>query len=377
MIKSITYSMFMALPASERMKLATWRFKKMREMFYRETRLDIAKKGLRNSETLLERLTTLEQRHRARKNWVWPVFQKISQRMRAGDDFATAIKSFIPNDEYVLLDLAGQSPRDDAAVRGLELAEMAAHAKGVLAATTSLQMAYPGFLLVYLYAFCVLFGSEILPEARDVKPLEQWSDAGQIIYAIDTFCAQYWWLTGAVVVGLVVAYFHTLKRWVGHVRNRVDAMPLMWRNRRDLRAALLIVSLAGLFDSNLTLRAALDRLTKSADPWLRWHLRRMSARLTANPDQPMRALDTGIFSEATVDIMTDAAGRDQFVESIKDLGQNSLNRVVETVRRNAKITHYVLLGFAALAFLTLGLGSYVATGAVSFDSAPSTAAKSF
>jgi len=50
-IKSIIYSMFMALPVSERMKLATWRFKKMREMFYRETRLDVAKKGLRNSET--------------------------------------------------------------------------------------------------------------------------------------------------------------------------------------------------------------------------------------------------------------------------------------------------------------------------------------
>ncbi|MGU7771761.1 type II secretion system protein [Burkholderia sp. MR1-5-21] len=377
MIKALVYSFFMALPAGERLKLATWRFRKMREMFYRETRLDVAKKGLRNSETLVERLTTLEQRHCARKNAVWVVFQKIAQRMQAGDDFATAIKPFIPNDEYVLLDLAGQSPRDDAAVRGLELAEMAAHAKGVLSATTSLQMAYPAFLLMYLYATCVLFGSEILPQTLDIKPLEQWSAFGRFVYVVDTFCADYWWLSASIVASIVVGYFHTLKRWTGALRNRLDAMPLMWRNRRDLRAALLIVSLAGLFDSNLTLRAALDKLTVSADPWLKWHLRRMSARLTARPEEPMHALDTGIFSEATIDIMTDAASRDQFVESIKDLGQNSLNRVVETVRRNAKITHYVLMLFAVLMFITLGLGSYVSTGAVSFDNTPTQASKTF
>nr|WP_175753912.1 type II secretion system protein [Burkholderia ambifaria] len=369
MIKALVYWIVMALPATERMRVATWRFRALREMFYRETRLDVAKKGLRNSETLLERLTTLEQRHRSRKNLSWPAFQKIAQRMRAGDDFATAMKPFVPTDEFVLLELAGQSPRDDAAIRGLELAEMAAHAKGVLSTTTSMQIAYPAFLIVYLYAFCVLFGSEILPATLDVQPLEKWSAFGKFVYAFDTFCANYWWLTSSVVAGLVAGYFYTLKRWTGERRNKVDAMPLMWRNRRDLRAALLIVSLAGLFDSGLTLRAALDRLTKAADPWMSWHLRRMSTRLTANPDKPMQALDTGIFSETTIDIMTDAAGRDQFVESIKELGQHSLSRVVEAVKRNAKITHYVLLGGAVLLFLVFGLGSYFATGAVAFDGA--------
>jgi hypothetical protein len=147
-------------------------------------------------------------------------------------------------------------------------------------------------------------------------------------------------------------------------------MPLMWRNRRDLRAALLIVSLAGLFDSGLTLRAALDRLTKNADPWLRWHLDRMSRRLTVTPDKPMRALDTGIFSENIVDKIADAAGRDQFIEAIKALGRTSLSRVVESVRRNARITHYVLMAIAVAVFVGLGVGSYVATGAAGFDISP-------
>lgn len=367
MIRSFIHTLFMLLPQQERMRVATWRFRKVRENFYRETRLDVAVKGLRNRETLLERLTTLEQRNRSRKTLVWPVFQAIALRMRAGDNFALAIQPFIPGDEYALLKLAGSSTKEDAAIRGLELAEMAANAKRVLSGTTSTQMAYPAFLLVYLYSFCMLFGGAIFPQVRDVRPLEEWPGAGQMLYAFDTFCYEYWWLSAAIVVGAVFSYFSSLSRWTGEMRNRLDAAPLMWRNRRDLRAALLIVSLSGLFDSGLTLRAALDQLTRTADPWLRWHLSRMGRRLTETPDKPMRALDTGIFSESIVDTITDAAGRDQFVQAIKDLGRDSLSRVVENVRRNAKITHYVLLGLAATLFLTLGVGSYVMTGAASLD----------
>ena len=366
MIRAMLHSLFMLLPADERLRVAKWRFGKVRESFYNETRLDIvAKKGVRNRETMLERLSKLEKRSRSRKTLVWPAYQSIARRMQAGDDFARAMKPFIPVDEYALLELAGTSTREDAAARGLELAAMAAGARRILSETTSIQMAYPAFLLVYMYCFCMLFGGEVFPGVVEVRPLDQWPAAGQGLYAIDTFCYHYWWLTGSVVGTLVYLYFKTLRRWVGHMRNRFDNMPLMWRNRRDLRAALLIVSLSGLFDSGLTLRAALDRLTKTADPWLRWHLNRMGRRLTVTPHEPMRALDTGIFSEMIVDKITDAAGRDQFVQAIKDLGRDSLSRVVETVRRNAKITHYVLLGIAAGAFLALGVGSYAMTGAAS------------
>jgi hypothetical protein len=77
-----------------------------------------------------------------------------------------------------------------------------------------------------------------------------------------------------------------------------------------------------------------------------------------------------------IDTIADAAGRDQFVHAIKNLGRNSLDRVVATVRRNARITHYVLLGFAVTMFFVLGVGSYVATGTASFDSSPTTFAAS-
>jgi hypothetical protein len=245
---------------------------------------------------------------------------------------------------------------------------MAAKAKRVLSSTTSVQMAYPALLLVYMYAYCMLFGGVIFPQVLDVRPLEQWPDLGRFLYHVDTFCYEYWWLTLTAMIGLVLAYFSSLKRWSGPLRDRFDRMPLLWRNRRDLRAALLIVSLAGLFDSNLTLRAALDRLLKTADPWLRWHLKIMDRRLTARSDEPMRALDTGIFSVTIVDTITDAAGRDQFEAAIKSLGRESLDRVVEAVKRNARTTHFILLGLAAALFLTLGIGSYVVTGAVNLTS---------
>jgi len=367
MIRRLTYSMLMALPRDYRLAFAKARFRKARETFYEETKLDVAAKGLRNRETLLERLRTLEKRHRERSQIVWIVYHEIGRRMVAGEPFAKAMKPFIPLDEFMLLDLAGKSTKQDAAERGLDLAGMAANAKRVLSDTTSMQMAYPAFLLVYLYGLCMIFGGVVFPQILEVKPLNDWMPYGRMLYAIDTFCYDYWWLSGSVVGLLVFAYFATIRRWTGELRNRVDNAPLMWRNRRDLRGALLIVSLAGLFDSNLTLRAAIDQLMENADPWLRWHLERMSRRLTATPHQPMRALDTGIFSEVIVDKITDAAGRDQFIEAIKSLGRTSLSRVVEAVRRNARITHYILMGIAVAVFVGVGVGSYVATGAASFD----------
>jgi type II secretory pathway component PulF len=356
------------LPKRQQVAAARWRFQKVREDFYRETRLDIAAKGLRNTETLFDRLETYEKRNRARGRIEWHVFARIRETMQRGESFAHAIKPFIPGDEYALLDIADESAREDAVVRGFELAEMAAKAKRILSSTTSVQMAYPALLLVYMYAYCMLFGGFIFPQVKDVRPLEQWPDFGRLLYHVDTFCYDYWWLTLTVVIGLVSAYFSSLKRWAGPLRDKFDRMPLLWRNRRDLRAALLIVSLAGLFDSNLTLRAAFERLLKTADPWMRWHLMTMSRRLTVRADEPMRALDTGIFSTTIVDTITDAAGRDQFELAIKSLGRESLDRVVEAVKRNARLTHYMLLGFAAALFLTLGIGSYIVTGAVNLTS---------
>lgn len=349
------------------MRIARWRFQSVRETFYKETRLDIEKKGLRDVETLRERLQTYETRNRNRDRLEWKVFARVRERLVKGDSFSAAIRPFIPGDEYTLFEISDESTQKDAVIRGFELAEMAAFAKRTLSSQTSLQMAYPTFLLVYLYGFCMMFGGMIYPQTVEIKPLEQWPDAGRLLYHIDTFAYQYWWFSAAIVVGAIATYFYTLKRWIGPLRVRFDRFPLMWRNRRDMRAALLIVSLAGLFDSKLTLRAAINRIAQSSDPWMRWHLNTMSKRLTQRPDQPMRALDTGIFSEMIVDTITDASGRDQFEAAIKSLGRDSLARVVEAVKRNARLTHYMLLGLAVVLFLTVGVGSYVVTGAVNMS----------
>ncbi|WP_321817931.1 MULTISPECIES: type II secretion system protein [unclassified Paraburkholderia] len=364
------YGVCMRLPRAERMKLARWRFQKVRETFYRESRLDIEQStGLRNRETLIERLQVLKKRARDRGQIVWLAYDEMEERMRHGDGLALAIKSFVPLDEYALLDLAFTSDKDDAARRGFELCEMAASAKRVLSSTTALQTAYPMVLLGYMYGLAMLFGGMVYPQVLEVRPLDEWMSSGRLLYAIDTYCYDYCLLNISLLAAGITSYYYGLKRWTGTLRNRVDAAPLMWRNRRDLRAALLIVSLSGLLDSGLTLSAALKRIGRHSDPWLRWHVEVMERRLKEHPEQPMRAFASGIFSEEVVDRIADAERRDNFVDAIKSLGRSSLDRVVEAVCRNARVTHYVLLGVAAALFIGVGVGSYVVTGVTSFQGA--------
>ncbi|WP_429359145.1 type II secretion system protein [Paraburkholderia sp. GAS32] len=347
------------------MKVAKWRFRKERETFYVESMKDIvATKGLRNKETLNERLTVLEKRNKGRYKIVHLVYGEIRDRLTKGDGLAVSMKPFIPVEEYALLELAESSTKEDAARRGFELCAMSAGAQRVLAVTTAVQLAYPIILLVYMYGLAFMFGAMIYPQVLEIRPLKEWSTPGQWLYALDTYCADYWWFNTAMVILMVLGYFYGLKRWTGDLRNKFDNAPLMWRNRRDLRAALLIVSLSGLFDSGLTIQASLEKIKVNADPWLKWHISRMLRHLKQRPEAPMRALETGIFSTLIVDKIADAERRDNFVQAIKLLGRDSLESVVEAVRRNARRTHLVLLALAAIIFVVVGLGSYLMTGLV-------------
>jgi type II secretory pathway component PulF len=358
------------LPYKEQLNVAKWRFRKEREAFYVESMKDIvASKGLRNRETLSERLEVLEKRTKSRNQIVYLVYAEIRERLAHGDGLARAMKRFIPLEEFALLELAETSTKEDAAKRGFELCAMSASAQRVLSTTTAMQLAYPITLLVYMYGLACMFGAMIYPQVIEVRPLAQWSTEGQWLYAIDTYCAEYWWFNSAMVILLVFGYFYGLKRWTGNLRNRADSLPLLWRNRRDLRAALLIVSLSGLFDSGLTVSAALERVKVNADPWLKWHVNGMLKRLKQRPEEPMRALETGIFSTLIVDKIADAERRDNFVDAVKELGRGSLDAVVEAVKRNARITHLVMLGFAGATFVVVGLGSYLMTGLVGLQSA--------
>ena len=79
MIGRLVYALVMRLPHGERMKLAKWRFQKVRETFYDESRLDIeATKGLRNRE-IAEQLGVTEGTVKA---YVHAIFEKLGVNNR-------------------------------------------------------------------------------------------------------------------------------------------------------------------------------------------------------------------------------------------------------------------------------------------------------
>lgn len=357
-------TLFGWLPVAWQLMLAKWRFSYVRGDFYRETRLDVAKHGLRNSETLKDRVQTHLKRAQARNHWTWPVYAGMAASLKRGDNFAAAMKPFIPNDEYTLLDLSRTSSRKDAVRQGFELAEVSAAAKAVLKGAVSAQVSYPAILMIAVFMYSMLFGGAVFPDVVDLKPVSEWPVLGQTLYAIDTFNFRHYVLVGIGVVLCIVAYFKTLDTWTGKLRTQIDAIPFLYRNHRDLRAAILLVSLAALFTTGLTFRQAIAKLQATADPWLHWHLSEMSNRLSAHPDKPMEALSTGLFSQLIIDKISDAAGRDQFEEAITSLGNSALARIVETVQANAKRVHLILLGMTGMLFLFICLGSYAATGMV-------------
>ena len=84
------------LPERQQLVVARWRFQKVREDFYRETRLDIAAKGLRNTETLFDRLETYEKRSRSRGKLEWRVFARVRETMQRGRELRACNQAVHP-----------------------------------------------------------------------------------------------------------------------------------------------------------------------------------------------------------------------------------------------------------------------------------------
>jgi hypothetical protein len=348
-------SLFSPITDAWRNRIGRWKFKRNRVEFYEELRLDLEAKGLRPAQTLIRRLQTLTTRDRSRKGKVWRIYQLMISKLTHGESLHATIRPFIPQDEYQLIEIA-DTRGQNGVVRGLELAAMAAESKTKLSGIVNAQVAYPIVVFIGAYILSVLYGGLLYPMLIGTFPLQNWSGFGYAVYSLSTFDAQYWWLSGSVVAALTAFYFWSVRNWRGRLRAKVDALPWLYRNRRDLRASLLLISMAGLFASGMSFQRTLDRLAKAADPWMRWHLDMMRDRLRMMPDKPLRAIDTGLFTDRIMDKIVDAASRDQFEMAIMNLGHDSIERVIAMVRKNAYVTGIVMMLFATLFLGIVGVG---------------------
>lgn len=145
-------------------------------------------------------------------------------------------------------------------------------------------------------------------------------------------------------------------QWRGKTRALIDRVPLLpWRGYREREANTFLIAFAILLQSNNHgPKEALERMRQFSSPWLSWHLGAMLLRLKLTPDQPARALDTGLFPLQLMDRIEDYAERSEFTKALHSLAFDNGDKQVQAAEKRA-----VIGGFLAMALVAAVIGLIV------------------
>jgi type II secretory pathway component PulF len=212
---------------------------------------------------------------------------------------------------------------------------------------------YPVGLLSVFSLLLVGFSLKAVPILSQLSPPSQWPMMGQKLYSVSEFITEsgVWLAVG--MVGLLLAFFFSLPRWTGPVRKRFDNwLPL--NLYRDFASSMLMISLASLMRSGISLRSSLERTYKNSSPWGKWHIRQILINLSKPSSGSFgKAFSTGLFDQEMEDRIQDASERSNPIEAFIHIGVGSIDRMTMRIEKRAKQLNNILLVVCGLMLGTM------------------------
>jgi len=263
--------------------------------------------------------------------------------------------------ERTLLD-ATQSAGDEAMADGFHFMAQTVEKVDKMRASVSKAVAYPGFLLAIFSFMLTMFSSYAVPVLAELVPPEKWPPVGKLLYSTSRLVVDYGSSALAVLVVLVALFVFSLSRWTGDWRCRVDDY-FPYNMYRDFSGALLLVSLAAMMNSGISLRTSLFRIQGFASPWMKWHVRRILLNLSQSKTPYFgQAFQTGVLNLEMADRVQDASERRDPVESFIRTGSRAIDLMVVILEKRAQVINMtlllvcgLLLGFMFAGFMATAL----------------------
>jgi len=318
-------------------------FLSVRADVYENLASQLTDAGSRRVETLAETFGAWAKRDRARNMSVATVYSAVEQRLRKGASFSAALKGFVPREETMLIDAGEASGRLADAFRAALTSQSADdEMRGTMAGA----MMQPAFNFFGLVVTSVVLGKMLWPDLMSTFATKYWPSWCLPLIESNIWLANNWPVM-IVMLLFLPAYYLTLSRWTGRFRQFFDRIP-PWSLYRDRNASSLLVILAGLIRSGLTVDVALDRVRQSSTPYMRWHLSLMLRRLQIHANEPIKAFETGLFSQPILDRLNDALRTRSPDEALSHMGEKSLQAILKVVKRSAAFAN-------GLCMLVIGL----------------------
>lgn len=321
-------------------------FMAQRGEIYELLQSNLGESGSGKVATIKELFESWANRENTRKNAVGLIYRSIVNRLEGGHTFARAIAPFIPKEESLIID-AGEASGH--LVEALQSAQSQSKAGAEIQSLVTAAIAEPAMSVLSIGLTGYFCGSSLWPEMLRVVDIQYWPSWCLPLVQTEMAFAKHWQVLGVVVL-LMGLYVWSIPRWTGHVRSLFDKVP-PWSIYRDRQSAAFLGVLGGLLSSGMELDAAMQRIEGASDPWLRWHIKQIRARMAVRGANPLKALDGGLFSLSIMDFIEDAARTRSFDGAITHLSSDAMPMIIGKVKTMAAVAGTVMTILTGMVFI--------------------------
>ncbi len=321
--------------------------------------------SLREHVPLVNTLRKFEKRARSRGSATALAYLEILRGLQGGTLSAAMSRMATPL-EQTLMD-ATQTAGDTDMAEGLEFLAQTVEKVDKMRATLIKAMAYPVFLMALFSGMLSVFSALAVPVLVELLEPGKWPPLGKLLYAVSQWVTAKGLMTLFLLLFLIALFVYSLPRWTGDLRARVDGY-FPYNIYRDFSGAMLLVSLAAMMNSGISLRTSLMRTQNFANPWLKWHVRRILSNLS-RPNTPYfgQAFQTGVLNTEMGDRVQDASERRDPVEAFIRTGTRAIDLMMVLLEKKAKVINMTMLVFCGV-FLGVMFAGFMNT-AMSMQSA--------
>ena len=296
---------------------------------------------LKDRVPLFTTLRKLESRAQQRTPMTAPMYLEMLKGLESGS-LSLALKGIASTTELTMID-ATQAAGDATMADGLLFLSETVHKTDAMLAVMRKAVTYPVILLLMFASLLTGFSLNAVPILTQLSPASNWPPMGQALYAVSQFITHHGiWLALGILV-FFVALFYSFPRWTGRVRKQLDKY-LPFNLYRDYASSMLMISLASLMRSGISLRSSLERTYKNSSPWGKWHIRQILINLSKPSNGTFgQAFNSGLFDQELEDRIQDASERSNPIEAFIHIGVGSIDRMILRIEKRATQLNSVLI----------------------------------
>lgn len=276
------------------------------------------------------------------------ILQRWSRGIARDGSIVTEAKKWVPESEVIMFETADQTGDW---VRCLEslIAQMESQKK--ISDTLKAKLAYPVFLIFFLFVLVYAFGSKGVPMLINLLPLEKWPESSIPLYNMSTFVSGYPY---AIFGGLFALYFvlYSIQtKYVGSLRPYLDNVP-PFSIYRSIQGASFLISLSALLRSGVPILDAVKSIDKNGSPWMKSKIKKINhafGKGSSGADALIAGGKEAMFVKDVRIQVKSFSGLSQLDKSIKTIGLRATDITVKSVEKAAgmiSICVFALVAFA-------------------------------